>query len=345
MSKHIRLKNYLQHLPDYVFDFIQKYYDGESINTQIAYAIDLKVYFTYLTEHFYKNINIENITIKQLESVSLTDLINYKDYLKEYQLTYISPITNKNITKTITNDTKGISRKLASLHSFYSYLFKTEQIQSNITEKLDLPKIKHHMKKPMSMLESLKFVDVVMNGEKYITDKRLLTEYNLRKLRDTALFITLLGVMCRVSEIVNLDIDDIDFENSSFTVKRKGGNFEEIFMPIQVENALYEYIQQRKLVDTKDKALFISKRKTRITVSMVEKLMKSYCDLAEITHPDKRTIHSLRRTGACQLLNDNVNIQMVSQLLGHSSVMVTSKYYAQYNNEQKREVMKNREIY
>ena len=85
---------------------------------------------------------------------------------------------------------------------------------------------------------------MIYNGEKYYTGRDL-TEYKNRKKRDIALFTAYLGTGCRVSELINLDIRDVCFDTSSFVVTRKGGDEQEIFMPVQVENELFTYMQER----------------------------------------------------------------------------------------------------
>lgn len=113
-------------------------------------------------------------------------------------------------------------------------------------------------------------------------------------------------------------------------------------MPVQVENELFKYIEERKSLDgIKDNnALFISRQGKRMTVSSVEKMIKKYCTAAGIIDPDKSRPHALRRTFACRLLEDGVDIKMVAELMGHKNIEVTHKFYAQYNSAAKRDVMR-----
>ncbi|MGE4282835.1 MAG: tyrosine-type recombinase/integrase [Clostridia bacterium] len=345
MSKHKYLRDYLSSLPDFVFDFVRVYYNGESINTQLAYCIDIKIFFNYLLS-ISKNPNIDNIedfTPSLLNEITLEDFSWYQVYLEKYDL--ITHDVNGNaIKRTITNSPKGIARKLSTLRSLFRYLYKNDKIQANITEKLDLPNVKHKIKRPLSSRDTINLIDVLYNGEKYLKDRNQAL-YISRKQRDIAMFITLLGTGIRISELINLNISDIDFEDQNFIVTRKGGNQEVVFMPIQVENELFTYINQRKWIlaadnNSKD-ALFLSNRKTRITVSAVEKQFKQYCILAGIDNPDKMTIHALRRTFACNMLEDGIDIKMVADLLGHANIEVTHRFYAQYTAKAKKSVMRN----
>lgn len=154
-----------------------------------------------------------------MEQISVDDLLEYKSYLKQYTLTY-TDADGQPYSRTHRNSSFGINRKMSSLRSLFSYLYKTDKISQNITLKVDMNKLVQKIKKPLTLQETMRLMDVILNGEKYFNG-RLLTEYLNRKKRDVALYLTYLGTGVRVSELVNLDVSDIDFETSSFTVTRK----------------------------------------------------------------------------------------------------------------------------
>ena len=79
------LKSYLKELPDFVSEYILEYYSGESINTQIGYSIDIRVFFNYLcSEVLPEKYSPSKVTISDINSLKVTDLIHFKSYLKEY---------------------------------------------------------------------------------------------------------------------------------------------------------------------------------------------------------------------------------------------------------------------
>ena len=86
-------------------------------------------------------------------------------------------------------------------------------------------------------------------------------------------------------------------------------------------------------------ALFINRQGKRMTVAGVEKLLKKYFYTVGITHADKTRPHALRRTFACNLLADGIDIKMVADLMGHKNIDVTHKYYAQYTSRKRKEIM------
>ena len=239
---------------------------------------------------------LESFTVEHMGKVRAEDIIRFKAYLKEYQSTYISP-DGKTVTRTRRNSSYGINRKLSAVRGLFSYLYKTDQIPENVTDKVDMNKLHQKIKKPLSTQETLRLLNILYHGEGFFTGRHL-TEYLRTKQRDIAILISYLGTGVRVSELVNLNIQDVCFDTSSFIVTRKGGDEQEIFMPVQVENELYNYIQVRNETEgIKDKdALFISRQGKRMTVSSVEKMLKKYCTCAGIIDPDKSRPHALRRT-------------------------------------------------
>ncbi len=354
LNKTKSLRSYLLGLPDFVSSYILEYYNGESINTQIGYCIDIRVFLNYLCEEvFLKKTSPEKITIKDINSVTVSDLIHFKSYLKEYTINSVS-VSGRPITRVCKNSAFGINRKLSAVRGLFIYLYKTDKISENITDKIDFMKLHHQIKKPLTTAETIKLIDVIYNGEKYFKERNL-AEYLRRRSRDIAIFTAYLGTGVRVSELANLNVEDVDFETVSFTVRRKGGDEQEIFMPVQVENCIFAYLCQKEPEEIEDNhnlkilrttgPLFLNRNGKRLGISGIEKMLKNYCTVAGITHPDKTRPHALRRTFACRLLEDGVDIKMVAELMGHKNIEVTHRYYAQYNAQARKEVMRNLQVY
>lgn len=356
-AKGKKLRSYLNGLPDYVSSYILEYYSGESINTQIGYCIDIRVFFNYLCEEIFPEVNLpEKISLSDIEDVTVSDLIHFKSYLKEYEITGTT-VTGKSITRICKNSSYGINRKLSAVRGLFIYLYKTDKISQNITDKIDFMKLHQQIKKPLTTQESIKLIDVIYNGKDYLSGRNL-NEYLRRRSRDLAIFTSYLGTGVRVSELANLNVEDIDFNTASFIVKRKGGDQQEIFMPIQVENAIMTYLcdmTPEEMEEISDKnelkikrtsgPLFLNRSGKRLGISGIEKMLKNYCMIAGITHPDKTRPHALRRTFACRLLEDGIDIKMVAELMGHKNIEVTHRYYAQYSAKARKEVMSNLEVY
>ncbi len=345
MSKYTKLSNFLSQLPDFVFEYIELAYNGESVNTQIGYSIDIKVFLEYLRKFKFKDVAaLEDFTPAHMEQVTLRDLTAFQAYLREYEADIVT-LDGRHMKCTRRNSEYGINRKLSGIRGLFSYMYKNDMLTQNVTDKIDFKKIHQKMKRPLSSQETVALIDCIYNGENYFTGRDL-AEYENRRLRDVALFTAYLGTGCRVSELINLDITDVDFDSSSFIVTRKGGDQQEVFMPVQVENELFAYMQKRlETENAKDeKALFLSRLGKRMTAQSVEKNLKKYCHAVGITDPDKTRPHALRRTFACNLIADGIDIKMVAELMGHKNIEVTHKYYAQYASQKRKEVMRSYDI-
>lgn len=345
MSKYTKLSNFLSQLPDFVFEYIEMAYNGESVNTQIGYSIDIKVFLEYLRKFKFKDVvALEDFTPAHMEQVTLRDLTAFQAYLREYEADIVT-LDGRHMKCTRRNSEYGINRKLSGIRGLFSYMYKNDMLTQNVTDKIDFKKIHQKMKRPLSSQETIALIDCIYNGENYFTGRDL-AEYENRRLRDVALFTAYLGTGCRVSELINLDITDVDFDSSSFIVTRKGGDQQEVFMPVQVENELFAYMQNRlETENAKDaKALFLSRLGKRMTAQSVEKNLKKYCRAVGITDPDKTRPHALRRTFACNLIADGIDIKMVAELMGHKNIEVTHKYYAQYASQKRKEVMRSYDI-
>lgn len=352
ISKRNYLKQRLSHLPDFVFSYVEEDYSGESVSTQLGYSIDIATFLRFLKLYKFQKIeNLSDFTTEHIAEVTAEDFVHFKSYLKEYEIE-VKTAEGRTIRRVITNSAFGINRKLSAVRGLFTYLYRIDKIPQNVTDKVTTASLKQKIKKPLTTQETLRFLNVLFDGKCEIPDGdsyktvgfsgRDLTEYQKRRQRDIAMYITYLGTGVRVSELVNLNLSKIYFDNSlnTFIVTRKGGDEQEIFMPPQVCEELKKYVEERKKIDAIDKdALFIGRNKKRLTVAAVELNLKKYCHTAGIFDPDKTRPHALRRTFACQLLEDGVDIKMVAELMGHKNIEVTHKFYAQYSTKAKKEIM------
>ena len=153
MSKHARLMNFLSNLPDFVFDYIEISYSGESINTQIGYSIDIKTFLEYLRQFKFKDVErLEDFTLAHIEQVTLRDLNAFTAYLKEYETDTVT-IDGRHVKRVRKNSAYGINRKLSGIRGLFAYLYKNDLISQNVTDKLDFKKIHQKMKRPLTTQE------------------------------------------------------------------------------------------------------------------------------------------------------------------------------------------------
>ena len=177
-------------------------------------------------------------------------------------------------------------------------------------------------------------MDNVESGEG-LSPKQLALQKKTRK-RDIAILTLFLGTGIRISELVGIDLDDIDFNINGFKITRKGGNQTILYFSQEVADTLQDYIFERNSNEklAKEPAHFVSLQDKRITVRAVQNLVKKY---ASITTPLKHiTPHKLRSTYGTNLYKETNDIYVVAEVLGHKDINTTKKHYAAISDEIKR---------
>lgn len=324
----LKLRELMAQLPPYARDFFRGIQPSTQSRTRIAYAYDLSVFFQFLHE------NNPELARKDVKEIGLSDLERLKPVDIEEYLEYLQAYDDKNSEKK-TNHELGIKRKLASLRSFYRYFIQHEAITYNPAELVSLPKVHEKAITRLDIDEVATLLDQVESGDKLTAKQQAFHERT--KLRDIAMLTLLLGTGIRVSECVGLDISDIDFRNAGIKVHRKGGKETVVYFGDEVEKALLDYIDERKLMTTQpghEDALFLSLQRKRISVRAVENLVKKYAQT--VTTVKHITPHKLRSTYGTSLYRETGDIYLVADVLGHSDVNTTKKHYAAQEDERRR---------
>ena len=321
-----KLRDLLAEMPPFVTTYFRGIEQTTASRTRIAYAVDLKVFFEYLqtTNPLYKEIQIRNFDFSVLTKLNATDIEEYEEYLKLY--------TDKN-GKEITNNERGIKRKLAALRSFYGYFHRNKMIDENPTMQVSMPKLHQKNIIRMNDEEVVDFLDEVESGN-HLT-KHQQAFHKKTKVRDLAIVTLLLGTGLRVSECVGIDITDVDFMNDRINIVRKGGYESFVYYGEEVRQALLDYMEEREEITPEEgheNAFFLSNRRQRMSVRNVEILVKKY---AQTTTIKKITPHKLRSTYGTSLYRETGDIYLVADVLGHSDVNITKKHYAALEEERK----------
>lgn len=320
----LKLMKIAKNLPDYCQDFFIGIENNTTPLTRVNYAKDLHIFFIYLKEYkFFKN-NTLDITLNDLNSLKARDIEQYLNYLTYYELN----------GQTRTNNEKGKSRKLATLRSFFKYLYNRDKLSENVVSKIDTPKL--HSKEIIRLEtdEVVKILDEAENQSKLTKKQQSLK--GKTSIRDFAILSLLLGTGIRVSECVGLNVNDVDLDNYAFRITRKGGNQVVLYFSEEVATALTEWLEKRNLLlDGKEEpALFISLQKKRICVRAVENIVKKY---AQIAAPLKKiSPHKLRSTYGTNLYRETQDIYVVAEVLGHKDVNTTKRHYAAISEDIKR---------
>ena len=224
------------------------------------------------------------------------------------------------------------------MRSLFAYLYRYEIIKSNPVVLVDMPKLHDKAIIRLDADETARLLDFIEHGGDELTGQKKVY-YEKTKERDLAIVTLLLGTGIRVSELVGLDITDVDFNNNGIRVIRKGGSEMVVYFGEEVEEALKNYINgSRKLVkplEGHENALFYSTQRRRIGVAAVENLVKKYAKY--VTPLKKITPHKLRSTYGTSLYRETGDIYLVADVLGHKDVNTTRKHYAALDEERRRD--------
>ena len=331
IENELKLREHLKALPHFCRDFFIGIEPTTSSRTRIAYAYDLGIFFEYMHENnpVCKKIDITEFPVTLLDEIKSQDIEEYLNWLKYYVKDDMEH----------TNNERGISRKLASLRSFYNFFFRTERIKSNPAELVKMPKLHEKAIVRLDVDEVAILLDEVESGENLTTRQK--AYHAQTKKRDLALLTLLLGTGICVSECVGLDLTDIDFKNNGLKVHRKGGYEAIVYFGDEVAEALMDYMNEREKVipvEGSANALFLSMQKKRISVRSVENLVKKYSQL--VTTLKNITPHKLRSTYGTTLYQETGDIYLVADVLGHKDVNTTRKHYAAQADERRRQAAK-----
>lgn len=329
----VRLREFLTELPPYVKDYFRAKEPTTSDKTRLSYAYDLRVFFRFLqeTNPVVKDKPIADISIQDLALLQPVDFEEFQEYLKAY------PSPDKKLE---TNSRTGIARKMSCLRSFYDYLCKRQLLASNPVRLVDMPKIKE---KAIVQLDPDEVADLLDHMESYGSQLSgvQLYHYKKQKYRDLAIITLLLGTGVRVSELVGLNIEDVDFKNNGIRILRKGGNEMVVYFGQEVEKALTDYLELSRNAITPlaghEDALFLSGQRKRISVDAVEKMVKKYASAVSVK---TITPHKLRSTYGTALYRETGDIYLVADVLGHADVNTTKKHYAKLSDARRRSASK-----
>lgn len=319
-----------QDLPVFCNDFFVGIQNRTSSLTRLNYAYDLRIFFDFLQKkHIIKDSKL--VTIYDLEKLSAFDIEHFLDYLNNYSFN----------NKQLQCGDAAKERKLSAVRALIKYFFKKELLQKDIASKVSSIKIKQKNIVRLEIDEVGNLLDIVEQGTSDFSDHQNVYLEQTR-VRDLAILTLFLGTGIRVSELVGLDVTDIDFKQASFRVIRKGGNASILYFNDEIAQPLKEYISWRNGVlyekNISTNALFISQSGNRLQVRAIQLIVKKYTQ--KVTSLKKISPHKLRSTFGTQLYRDTQDIYVVAEVLGHKDVNTTKKHYAQTSEEIKRAAAK-----
>ncbi len=337
-SKYLSKLNKLQKeiLPDFCKDFFVGIAMKTTVLTRYNYATDLKTFFQFCTleGNVFENIDTKDLLLSDLTLIQARDIEQFLYYIDNYQ-------NDKNTI--IRNNDKAKARKLCSIRALFRYFCKKELLKNNVTLTVDMPKIRKKNIVRLEDHEVNKVFATLDNDFAFDDTKKNTYNRNNTQLRDKAIISLLLNTGIRVSELVGINCNDIDFKSNSFIVTRKGGKKETIYFSNEIADLLLEYeeyrnnrLEKAKIFD--QDSFFISLQNKRIGVRSVEILVKKYTEL--VTPLKTITPHKLRSTFGTSLYRATNDIYLVSVALGHSDMNTTKNYYADISTEMLKDAAK-----
>ncbi len=281
------------------------------LNNFISYLTNNKRYSPY-TITSYKKDTYDYLEFLKKNNIDIKNS-NYK-IVEEYS----KYLYKKKLSK------RSIARKYSSIRTFYNYLEKNNILENNIFNLLENPKKEEKLPRFINEYELDKMFEIPDNSPKGQRD-RLIIEL-------------LYGTGVRVSELVNIKINDIDFNNNSIKVRGKGNKDRYVFYGKYCKEAINNYIKNGRISllngQTSD-YLLLNRFGKNISVVSIRKILNEIINKCSLDI--KISPHVLRHTFATHLLNEGADIMHVKELLGHSSLSTTS-IYTHVTNEKIKEV-------
>ncbi len=332
-EKYDKFNALLDELPYFCNEYFTGIDSTTSVLTKLNYATDLSIFFDFLVH------KVRGFVGKSVLDITLQDLDEYITATEiEYFLRYLSYYSYKG--KPYRNAEKAKARKLSAVRSLFKYFYNKNKLSQNVTTKVATPKLHEKAIVRLDDNEVEKVLDTVESEQKF--GSQFQNSYNMNtRDRDIAIVTLFLGTGIRVSELVGINMEDVDLSNKAFKVTRKGGNVSVLYFSDEVKDALDIYFvwREQRLFKAnlleKENTLFISLQNKRITVRAVENLVKKYTG---VVNPLKSVSpHKLRSTYGTALYRQTKDIYMVAEVLGHRDVNTTKKHYAAIDEDIKRE--------
>lgn len=261
--------------------------ENVSAHTLRAYASDLEQFAGYLT-----------FTGRAAENLESIDLLTLRSWLSDLYAQRLSRAS--------------LRRKLAALRSFFRFLVREGVVRANTARLLATPKVFQTVPRVMTPEQTNNLLDATAGR----SERSQLP-------RDIAILEVLYGCGMRVSELVGLNLGDIDFTEQWLRVRGKGRKERQIPIPSKAAAAMERYLATRTTAPG-ETAVFLNRRGSRLTDRSVRTLVKFYARLVlgdPSVHP-----HSFRHAYATHLLSDGADLRSIQELLGHATLSTTQKY-------------------
>ena len=261
--------------------------------------------------------NEKRVSNNTLQSYS-RDIHQYENYLSQNRINYVK-VDNKAINEYLKflqqngKKTSTISRNLASIRSFYQYLMRVKKVKHDPTENIQSPKVEKRVPSVLTAEEV----------EKLLSQPK---DVDLKGTRDKAMLEVAYATGMRVTEIISLNVDDVNLEEGFISCKSVNRQRNIPLGSISIA-ALREYIRDARPIMIKNEdetSLFVNVNGKRLTRQGFWKIVKYYKEQAHIEK--EITPHILRHSFATHLLQNGAELKAIQTMLGHSDISSTQVY-------------------
>jgi integrase/recombinase XerD len=282
----------------------------ENIESFLKYLVVEKG-FSKNTEEAYRNDLYQLETFIAQEASKRGEIPDWNKFERQEMLSYMLNLKEKKYASTT------LARKIAAAKSFFKFMTEERKIEHNPTENIASLRVGRALPKPISVAQARRLLDEPTKGESTPESKR-----------DKAMLELLYASGMRVSELVALNLGDVDFSGGFVRCTGKGNKERMIPIHPRAATAIEEYQKEARphIVQnrTEEKALFLNVRGERLTRQGLWQILKGYARAANIE--SEVTPHTLRHSFATHMLNGGADLRMVQELLGHANISTTQVY-------------------
>ena len=291
---------------------------GKSPLTVEEYFMDLRTFFRYMKQHRnqvpqdmpFDEISIDDIDLEFIKTITLTDVYEYMNFVSTQR-------KNKATTR---------SRKVSSLRTYFQYLTnKVNKLEHNPITELETPKTKKSLPKYLTLEQSMDLLNAVEGPYQS---------------RDYCIITLFLNCGMRLSELVNINLNDINHKEHMMRITGKGNKERLVYLNDACMDAIKPYLKDRPadgLIDRE--ALFISRERKRISPKTVQAMVNKYLEKIGLGGPGY-SVHKLRHTAATLMYQyGEVDIRVLKDILGHEN-LGTTEIYTHISDEQMKKASK-----
>jgi integrase/recombinase XerC len=276
------VKNEIRDFLDYL-----TYERNVSINTVGAYRDDLESFLAFLCDHYFTMAR-DQIDLARIDHLAIRS--------------YLAHCARRKLSRAST------ARHLSALRSFFKFLMREGTLDTNPARGVATPRREKHLPSVLQSSEIASLFEIPDLSSPL-------------GIRDRAWLELLYASGLRISELVGIDIDDIELRARLVKVRGKGSKERIVPFGTKAQEAIRAYLDVR---ETDDDALFVNYRGQRITVRSVRRLFNTYVRAASLRAGVSP--HTLRHSFATHLLNAGADLRAIQELLGHASLSTTQKY-------------------